>query len=168
MSHSTDFIIAHHHIAEIFALSSHWSCVYACAYVSHGKMSYRLFFRHLNTVWPHNFYGMLVSALQSITSFNIIIVFIYIVYTIPYTIGFFDKYFRFECEKKKSQRDREWERERERKLIQSQHLALYTINMKWVMSNAYLFIYLFPSGGYTHTYKLIFQCAVCAFELVLS
>lgn len=166
MSHSTDFIIAHHHIAEIFALSSHWSCVYACAYVSHGKMSYRLFFRPLNTVWPHNFYGMLVSALQSITSFNIIIVFIYIVYTIPYTIGFFDKYFRFECEKKKSQ----WDREREgvREKIDSKP-ASRTVHNKYEMSNEQcLFIYLFPSGGYAHTYKLIFQCAVCAFELALS
>lgn len=159
----------------VYAIRTHMCVV--------GKVSYRLFFRHFNIhCLVTNFYGMLVSALQSITLFNII-VFIYIIQiihlvicvvysrTFLFKLALFDKYFRFECKidrgPKAQQRERGRPGERQNWFNGS---ISHKINK---MSNTYLFIFIFPSGGYAYTYMCSSSSTcvcVCvrAFEFVLS
>lgn len=124
-----------------------------------------LFFHHFKYCLANNFYGMLVSALKSITLFNITL-FLYTcnmctLYVFSHNfinLAFFDKYFRFEYEIDREQKSRRRGIEGEGELIQSQHHSMQTINK---MSNTYSFIYLFPSGGYTRTHMFLIQHCLC-------
>lgn len=120
--------LAHQYFSEIFALSFNDLCILERVCVVWPKCHIGYF----PVIWilSGHFMGCYIvcsqidNLIQYYYGFYIHHV---LTHTIPYSIGIFDKYFRFECEKMMSQR------ERERKLIQSQQH--HTVHSKHQMSN---------------------------------